>query len=189
MIINSHPDKLSFNYALSESYKSGAEKNNAKVSVLNLIDLNFAPFFNGIKNDFIIENDIKQAQKLMFKADHLVFVFPIWWATIPALLKAFLERVLVPNLNYNPLKNEREFIKWDEILKGKTARIIATMDAPPSYYIYKVKQPAYYTLKDILKFCGIKKINKTYLGSVRESTPKIRENWLIKIENLGKSLK
>ncbi len=190
LIINSHPDKNSFNYALSAKYEKGASKNkNVIINKLSLIELNFKPFFNAIDSELDLEDDIKNAQELIFKSDHIVFFFPIWWATIPALLKSFLERVLVPNLSYNSIKDERKFIKWEEILKGKTARIVATMDSPPSYYIYKVKQPAYYTMKDILKFCGIKKISKTYLGSVSNSTEQIREAWLNKMENMGKLLK
>lgn len=189
LIINSHPDKLSFNYALSSRYEKGAKEAGAKVNVLNLTELDFNPFFNAVENEIELEHDIKNAQELLYKSDHIVFFFPIWWASMPALLKAFLERVLVPNLSYNAVKNERSFIKWNEILSGKTARIIATMDAPPSYYILKVKQPAFYTMKDILKFCGIKKISKTYFGSVSQSTVQTRERWLAKTENLGKLLK
>ena len=36
LIINGHPDKESFNYALSKSYKLGVEKSNTEVKIINI---------------------------------------------------------------------------------------------------------------------------------------------------------
>ena len=44
-------------------------------------------------------------------------------------------------------------------------------------------------MKDIMSFCGIKPVKKTYLGSVKTSDEEQRKKWLLKIEELGKSLK
>ena len=43
LIINGHPDKESFCFALAESYKKGAENAAAKCMLINLIDLKFNP--------------------------------------------------------------------------------------------------------------------------------------------------
>ena len=43
LIINGHPDKKSFNYALAEAYKNGAAKSKAKISQIDIADLNFNP--------------------------------------------------------------------------------------------------------------------------------------------------
>jgi putative NADPH-quinone reductase len=32
------------------------------------------------------------ARELILWAEHLVFVYPTWWGTMPALLKGFLDR-------------------------------------------------------------------------------------------------
>ena len=36
LIINGHPDKESYNYALSEAYKIGAKSSGAEVKVINI---------------------------------------------------------------------------------------------------------------------------------------------------------
>ncbi len=189
VIINSHPDEKSFNYALSESYIIGARSSGAEIKVIDLYKLKFEPFFRGIEHENIIEDDIKESQLLLKWADHIVFFYPIWWATIPALLKSFLERVLVPGFSQENARKDREFLQWHELLSGKTARLIATMDSPPLYYILKVKQPSFYTMKDIFKFCGINKIKKTYLGSVKMSDEHQRKLWLDKLKEMGKQYK
>ena len=43
LIINAHPDKESFCFALAESYKIGASKDNPNVKLIHLIDLKFNP--------------------------------------------------------------------------------------------------------------------------------------------------
>ena len=34
------------------------------------------------------------------QAEALVFVYPTWWSTMPAILKGWLERVLVPGVGF-----------------------------------------------------------------------------------------
>jgi len=189
LIINSHPDKDSFNYALSAKYANSALLNGALVEVLDLYKLKFKHFFKGIDLSNDIEPDIIKAQSLIRWADHIVFVFPIWWATFPALLKSFLERVLVPTFSVTENNKPNEFFEWHNLLNGKTARIIATMDSPPLFYILKVKNPAFNTIKDILNFCGINKVRKTYFGPMKVSDHDQRTYWLNKAENLGKKFK
>ena len=43
LIINAHPDKKSFCFALAESYKMGAVKTNSNVKLVHLVDLKFNP--------------------------------------------------------------------------------------------------------------------------------------------------
>jgi NAD(P)H-dependent FMN reductase len=43
LIINGHPDKESFCFALAESYKKGADSTGADCKLVHLIDLDFNP--------------------------------------------------------------------------------------------------------------------------------------------------
>ena len=183
LIINGHPRKDSFNFALANNYKSGAENSGAKVKVLNLIDLNFD------RNKITFDNnqtdeDIKIAQELILWADHTVWVFPIWWYTMPALMKSFFEQIFLSGFAFKYLKSDK-VVKWEKNLKGKTAHIIATLDAPPWYYIYWLGDPVGKTLRASFDYCGIKLIKRTYFGSVKTSTENLRNNWLNKIKKIG----
>ena len=51
-------------------------------------------------------------------ADHLVFVYPNWWSTVPALLKGLIDRMFVPGFAFKYRENSPF---WDKLLKGKTA--------------------------------------------------------------------
>jgi len=187
LIINGHANKDSFNYTISAAYKKGAESNNAEVKTLNIIDLQFKPFMSEFSKDLEPEPDIIKAQELITWADHLVWVYPTYWATMPALMKAFIEQTFLPGFAYKYKKSEK-FVKWDKYLNGKSARLISTMDSPPWFYKLFTKDPGYKTLKDIMNFCGIKPVKRTYFGSVKVSSEEQRKGWIDKAEKLGTAM-
>ena len=96
LIINGHPDKESLCFALAESYKKGADTNGNQCQLVHLIDLTFNPILtHGYRLVSELEPDLLKMQEAILQADHLVSVYPNWWATLPALLKGFIDRVLL----------------------------------------------------------------------------------------------
>jgi len=180
LIIFGHPSKKSFNRSLMLNYIKGAQAAKHKVEVLNLDELNLEPFLkNDYKKEIKLQGKLKEAQNLLKWADHLVFFFPIWWATPPALLKTFLEVSLQRKFAYQYKKPLFGKIpRWDKLLKGRTARIVATMGSPVPYYQLVLGEPAYKMMKADLEFCGIKPVRKNYFGSVEMSSKTKREAWL-----------
>jgi NAD(P)H dehydrogenase (quinone) len=78
------------------------------------------------------EGDVLKAQELITWANHLVFVYPTWWAGLPALLRLFFEMVFSPGFAFKYHdRMGKKIVGWDKLLTGKSARIISTMDAPP----------------------------------------------------------
>ncbi|VVV02583.1 NAD(P)H-dependent oxidoreductase [Mesonia oceanica] len=136
LIINGHPDKKSFNYALAEAYKNGAAKSKAKISQIDIADLNFNPNLKfGYRQRTPLEPDLIEAIEKIKKATHLVWVFPMWWYSYPALMKGFIDRSFLPGITFEPVKGKALPKK---LLKGKTARLIITADTP-KWYNYLVK--------------------------------------------------
>jgi len=186
LVILGHPSTESFSASLTDKYCEGAEDSSNEIRRINISELDFAPFLeNGYSKEQTIEPDILKAQEDIKWSDHLVFVYPTWWATPPALLKAFIERTLLPDFAFKYKK--RKIVAWDKFLTDKSARIISTMDAPPLFYKWIIGDPGYKMMKDILNFCGIKPVFKTYFGSVKMSSDPVRKAWLQKSYNVGKN--
>lgn len=185
LIINAHPDKESFCFALAERYHKGAKKAGAKVKLVHLVDLKFNPILTyGYRKISPLEPDLVQMQQDILEANHLVFVYPNWWATFPALLKGFFDRVFIPDFAF---KYHEKGPFWDKLLKAKTARLIVTMDTPKWYYFFINKSPGHNALKKgILEFCGIKPVKITTFSPVKSSGDKKRKQWLEEVEELGK---
>ena len=188
LIINGHPDKESLCFALAESYKKGADSNGAQCQLVHLVDLNFNPVLNyGYRVVSELEPDLLKIQQDILQADHLVFVYPNWWATFPALLKGFFDRVFLPNFAF---KYHEKGPFWDKLLKGKTARLIVTMDTPKWYYWLVNRNAGHNAIKiGILEFSGIKPVKITAFATVKSSDNAKRKDWLDEVETLGRNQK
>lgn len=188
LIINGHPSKESFNFAIAESYKNGALKSGAQVQEIIISGLNFNPNLQfGYTERMELEPDLIEAWQKILWADHLVWIHPVWWGGLPALTKGFIDRLFLPGMAFRYRENS---IWWDKLLKGKTAHIITTLDQPSIYYRFFFGRPSVNQLKkSVLEFCGVKPVRVTYLGIVKTSDVKLRENWLKKVERLGEMKK
>jgi len=184
LVINGHPDKESFNFALSEAYQKGVEKSNAKLEVINIRELDFNPNLQfGYRKRTELELDLLKAQELIKWADHLIWIYPVWWGSLPAIMKGFIDRVFLPGFAF---KKKEGSIWWDKFLTGKTARIISTLDQPAWYYKFAYGSPSNNAMKKLtMHFVGVRKVKVTTIGPIRLSKNSYRENWLKKIEGLG----
>lgn len=189
LIINGHPNKESFNFGLVAAYKKGVQQNeNAEIKEITIAELKFNPNLEfGYQNRTDLEPDLLEAWEKIKWADHLVWVHPVWWGGLPAITKGFIDRVFLPGFAFQPRENS---VFWDKLLKGKTGRIITTLDQPGWYYRLVFGRPSVNQLKKVtLEFCGITPVKVTYIGIVKTSTEDLRKKWLAKIEKLGTELK
>lgn len=75
---------------------------------------------------------------------------------------------------------------WDKLLKGKTARLIVTMDTPSWYYLLINRSAGYNAMKiGVLKFCGINPVKITTFSPIKTSDETKRKKWLAEVEQLG----
>lgn len=188
LIINGHPNGGSFNFGVANAYENGARSVGAEVKHLVVSELKFNPNLEfGYQKRTPLEPDLIAAWESIQWAEHLVWVHPVWWGGLPAIMKGFIDRLFLPGMAFQYRENS---IQWDKLLKGKTAHIITTLDQPSWYYRLVYGRPSVNQLKkSTLEFCGISPVKVTYLGIVKTSDFNVRKKWLEKIEQLGKKLK
>ncbi|HCR48418.1 MAG TPA: NAD(P)H-dependent oxidoreductase [Rhodothermales bacterium] len=184
LIIQGNPKKSSFSDAIAAAYRKGAEKSGATVQQITLHSLHFDLDLEvGYSSHKDLEADLVAAQATIQWAEHVVWIYPIWWGFMPALLKGFIDRVMLPGFAFNYRKDNP---MWDRHLKGKTARIITTMDTP-GWYDWLMYRSAGQTImkRAILGFCGFGPIYTTSISSMRHLSVASKEKWLRKIEDTG----
>ena len=137
LIINGHPNVESFNYALSKAYRKGALGSGAEVRQIDIANLDFDTFELKSLDSFKIPKDLEKAQKDIKWSEHIVFVHPIWWGTLPAILKSFFEQTFLMGFAAQFESNG----KITKLLTGKTARIISTLDTPVWIFFLFTKRP------------------------------------------------
>lgn len=169
LVIQGHPRSESLCGSIAREYAAAARQGGAHVDLLDLPQLRFDPILRaGYRADQPLEPDLLKAQELIHAADHLVFVFPSWWASMPALLKGFIDRVFLPGFSFK-YRSGSPFP--ERLLKGKTGRIFITMDSPRWYYRFFYRGPGLQELKfGTLEFCGVRPVKYNIFGSVRDAS-------------------
>jgi len=185
LVILGQPHRNSYNGALAQSYIEGARGADLDVREICLGDIKFDPCTTtGAPPGPALEPDLQKAQEAIRWAEHLVFVYPIWWGTIPAILKGFIERAFTPGFAVNFRKDS---LLWDKLLTGRSARLIVTLNTPSFIYRWVFGRPGHTTMKrTVLGFCGVKPVRITEVGPMKNSTEEKRARWLQQVGDLGR---
>lgn len=176
VVINAHPSSTSFNQALTQAYIE-AVPSDLQVEVIEVGKLHFNPNLKyGYEQRMELEPDLQAAWNKIMSADHLVWIFPVWWGGLPAVAKGFIDRLFLPGKAFSYFENSNRIRGH---LKRKTARIITTLDQAGWTYKWYFGEPSTRQLKDTtLKFCGVGSVKTHYLGSIRGSSLAQRQIWL-----------
>ena len=176
VVILGHPDSNSYCSSLAEAYTQTASAQGHEVKLFKLGDASFDPILHhGHNQRQELEPDLVEMREAILWASHIVILYPIWWGSIPALLKGFFDRTFLPGFAFRYRKNS---VWWDRLLAGRSAHLIVTMDTPPWYYRWIYKMPGHNQMKiTILEWCGIKPIKISSFGPLRNSTDQQREKW------------
>jgi putative NADPH-quinone reductase/1,4-dihydroxy-2-naphthoate octaprenyltransferase len=186
LIIVGHPRRQSLCQALASAYASGARRAGAQVRELRLAELRFDPNVRSFDPSVQpVEKALLQARRLITWADHIVFVYPTWWGTMPALLKGFLDRVLAPGFAFT--EADRGFAP---LLRGRSAELLTTMDTPRWVYRWIYGAPGHKAMaRAILGFCGIEIARLASFGPVKDSNLAQRQSWLEQAQRRGQELR
>lgn len=185
LVLLGHPDVESYCGAIARAYAEGARAAGAEVREINLGELTFDPvLWQGYKEVQALEPDLVGAQEAIAWADVLVFAYPNWWGTVPALLKGFVDRVFLPGFAFRYRENSP---MWDRLLTGRSARLLVTMDSPHWFYRLVVRQPGHQMMRRaILGFSGVKPVRTSVFGPIRTSGDAARDGWLTRAGALGR---
>jgi NAD(P)H dehydrogenase (quinone) len=149
LIVHAHEEPKSFNGAMKGTAVRVLLEAGHTVEVSDLYAMKFNPV--GGKHDFTtladpdffkygVEQtkateaktfalDVVAEQEKLFRADFLIFQFPLWWFGLPAILKGWVDRVFAAGLTYGGGR-------WynNGVLKGKRAMLSLTTGGSPNIY-------------------------------------------------------
>lgn len=105
LVVYCHPKEESFNAAIRDVIVGKLNDAGAEVRVSELYRRNFHPVLSAHEMDTYCDADLNTAPVAQDVddvkwCDTLIFVYPTWWYGMPAMLKGWLDRVLVPDVAF-----------------------------------------------------------------------------------------
>lgn len=181
LIVYAHPNSASFNHAILETVTTELKKNKKEFKVRDLYKMKFNPVLQKKELTGSLPQDIKKEQAYIRSADVLIFIFPIWWSAMPAMLKGYIDRVFSFGFAYD--------IACDGavgLLQGKKVFLISTTGASKEEY---EKMGAFKMMNmsidgAIFQFAGMEVIGHKYFSSVPTVSAKERKAMLREVKEL-----
>jgi NAD(P)H dehydrogenase (quinone) len=157
LIVYAHPERRSLNGMLNDFAVKRLRANGHEVEVSDLYAMNWkatldardvrerdneTPFHPSLDSKHAFEHglqsrDIELEQDKLRRADALILQFPLWWFSMPAIMKGWIERVYAYGFGYGV--GEHSDTHWGDrygegMMKGKRAMIVTTTGGWESHY-------------------------------------------------------
>ncbi|MBU3178376.1 NAD(P)H-dependent oxidoreductase [Clostridium estertheticum] len=188
LVVFAHPYSKSFGKGIVDMIEKEVSNNKSEIRIRDLYELGFDPILKG--SDLLnlqsgnYADDIKVEQEHIKWADIITFVYPVWWAGLPAVLKGYADRVLANGFAFT-----YEASGPVGLLKGKKAILFSTTGFPSDMYaqigMHKSMQQT--TDEAIFEFCGIEVIKHVFFGAVPSSTEEELKQYLGEVREVIKA--
>lgn len=193
LIVFNHPYDGSFCNALLLAAKRGAELC-GECDIINLDKDKFNPVMSSRDlQAFVLarreperalamlDSQVLSYKALLESAEHLAFIFPVWWMLMPALTKGFIDRVIFPLVAYDYAPDGE---MKSRLANLKRVTVITTMNTPPDVYERRYGNAVSRALfQGTFEAIGIKDAHWISLNMVLQVEPQVRERWLERVEN------
>ena len=130
-IVFAHPWDGSFNKAILDKVVEKLDETKQKYTIIDLNKDGFNPvmteeelflYSQGKSIDPLVE----KYQEILKNTDELILVFPIWWMSMPAILKGFFDKVMTKGFAYESTQTGIRGV----LTNIKMAKMITTATAP-----------------------------------------------------------
>ncbi len=179
LIIDGHPDARSLTAELARRYAAA----HGDARILALRDLEFDPSLRfGYRQRMELEPDLIDAKRALAEAATVVVFTPLWWGSVPALLKGFFDRALLPQQEYRYSKLGLP----EGLLPARNGRLFLLADTPWFLTPFTGLPAQTHVARGTLRFCGVRSVRTTRMLGVKDASPGRIASWLTRAESLGR---
>lgn len=179
LIVYSHPNPKSFCYGILETITQTLKAKGHEVILRDLYTQKFDPVLKG--SDFEsfaagkMPTDILIEQNHIRWAERMIFIYPVWWAGFPAIMKGYVDRVYTNGFAFKYGASGPE-----GLLGGKKSLLIGTLGSPlKAYEDSGMAKSIRQTINGgVFQFCGMEVAEHLLFGAVTMSDETTRKKYL-----------
>ena len=127
LVIYAHPDHESHSKLTLDLVEEKLKSQKIDYEVLDLYKMNFNPVLSlDLYDEKIngLSKEIRDIQQKIIDSTELIFIYPIWWGTMPAMMKGFIDRTFTSGFAFKYGANGIPI----KLLKGKHAKVFVSME-------------------------------------------------------------
>ena len=190
LVVVAHPRLESFNMNVMRTYVDALERRGHEVTIRDLYRIGFNPVatpddLNAMKEGMSVPEDIRVEQEHVRWADVIAFVYPVWWISLPAILKGYVDRVFLFGFSYGYTPDGVR-----GLLTDKKAVVFTSSGSKADHFEESGKLQAVNTTIQLgtMEFCGLDMVAHMHFAPVgRFTTPEMVEQWSADIRALVES--
>ena len=107
LVVLAHPNPDSFSHAIVDRVVSTLANREHSVSVIDLYGLDYSPALTRAElaayptSEPAIDPLVIEHTRLIQECSTIVFVYPTWWSSMPAILKGWIDRTMLPGIAFS----------------------------------------------------------------------------------------
>jgi len=181
IIVYAHPNQLGHNGFILRVIENKLKQTGKNYEVWDLYKMNFNPVMIDEKinpsSGRSFDQFLGELQNKIVSENDFIFIYPVWWNNVPAILKGFFDRIFLSGFAF------RYVNKFPRpLLKGKRALVFTTSGGPAWHsFLLKCSRSTKVTTSDTLNFCGFKTKSCTF-GGCRELNESFKKLAIKKVE-------
>ncbi len=187
LLVVAHPSADSFSHAVAARAEAGLVAAGHDVQVLDLYALGIRAAMTGEeRHEYhgespLVDPLIAEHAAQVKRAEAIVFVYPTWWSGLPAILKGWLERVMVPGVGF--VLDERTNKVRPGLDRMRRIVGISTYGSPRSYVRLVNDNGRRIITRALRMSCGFR-VRTTWLGlyAIDTATAGERAEFLARVE-------
>lgn len=126
-LVLAHPWHGSFNKAILDTLVQKYESEKKAYQIIDLHQDNFNATYTqeelaNYNKGYTSDKLILKYQEMIRNTTEIIFIFPIWWGTMPAILKGFFDKVMLLNFAFNYENG------WTPLLNINKGAVITTSE-------------------------------------------------------------
>jgi len=107
LFVLAHPNPDSFSHAIVDRVVCALANREHSVSVIDLYALDYSPALTRAElaayptSEPAIDPMVIEHTRLIQECSTIVFVYPTWWSSMPAILKGWIDRTMLPGIAFS----------------------------------------------------------------------------------------
>lgn len=193
-VLLAHPDSESYCHAIARRAVTGLVSAGWSVDLVDLYALDYRGALSPDEwhayptDDPILDDTVRHHADLVQRTDALVFVYPTWWSSVPAVLKSWMERTLVPGVAFTLEGPKNRLVPRLTNLRHVVG---ITTYGSPWWYVKLVNDAGRRTISRTVGLLARGHASRRWLGlySLDSRSPEHRDTFLDKVEREMASLR